>query len=235
MTTKICPQCQKTFEARRTDAVYCSSKCRVNAHLDKSKVDHPSPVNSCEDVQQVDDLSYISQLSVAECRAKIDELESQLLVLQKRNDKLVDDNVLYSAESDELTRFYLEFEKATQLRLQTILNMPAYQIYNTYLNKEYLDAVAANDKYAHQHLISEYGWQWGNDSAVYRTSQFFNEKVDEMNKGLSDSLAQRARVEALDVLMKTNVSELKFIKEKMRILHSRILKYETAHRVVNNT
>lgn len=29
---KICPECKKSFKAKRKDKIYCSTNCRVNAH-----------------------------------------------------------------------------------------------------------------------------------------------------------------------------------------------------------
>ena len=39
----ICKQCNKEFEAKRADAVYCSANCRVTANrvTDKSVTDNP--------------------------------------------------------------------------------------------------------------------------------------------------------------------------------------------------
>lgn len=71
MATKICLSCNKAFEPKRSDALYCSKKCKMRAKRDKDRkakkvqkptvIPAPIPEESYDDVADaIDDARRVS-------------------------------------------------------------------------------------------------------------------------------------------------------------------------------
>ena len=226
--TKVCANCGKTFEAKRTTAVYCSESCRVKAHNVKKQgytldiVRYKSGDNPMIQEQMIELSGDIEMKDVFKI---IDESSIQLKRLQELNDTYQQHNRELKEKLNQLKIMQSEIKEGEIDKLNLILELPQSVLYNTYLNEEYLNAVNNNDINASERLVHDFAIS--NDVTIQiKIRMYENEivkKITEFDKQLRET---ELNIDAIEKEISEYDERIRQTYQGIRFYQSRISKYD---------
>lgn len=224
MITKTCHQCFNAFTARE-GAQYCSAKCRAAANYAKNKrrTDISTLVVEKDKSEVFENQSKVGVLEVSPIFAQNLEKDYSALLLQYEVQVKALESTSQRLSALKLSVIALE-EKSIP-HFQYVLAMAPIDIYNTYLNKKYQDALLADPKYASLELKAPHDYHCGY-GMIHSSVQVYiagvHEKMTQANSGLIQYQQQIADCET--EIQRAN-EELIFTKERLRFLQQRILSF----------
>lgn len=233
---KQCILCSTEFEAKRADANYCSEKCRAKANykIRKKKASGEySPAN----------LPGNSSLNAPIERAKnnkfevngtlkVDEICQMIANTEQIITNIYTENTLLKAQITELSAQkahfcsqIIEIREIKVNKLESILQLSDTDLYNTYLNGEYQEAVKANNILADFKLITPYKLSLESSSnLVFKINQYRlkaknliianNSEVSKLNQQIQDI---EASTKSLNKTIDENNASIRF--NQTRIIH----------------
>ena len=233
MKTLTCKHCGKTFDAKRSNASYCSDKCRTSAFYQK-KNPHSAKKNISSAVFQENEQSIVSKkvhisgsIDFAEIKCSIMSFEQELKNSSEKVEQLSAKNNQVLFEIKEISEELVLYENDRILRLEQRLYLPDDVLYNRYLNKDYLEA-KQKDNNPETKLVSlsdiqqsYFGKIMRNDILVYREK--LENKIAEYNAKIQK---MKTSVPLKEKEMETNRAEIKQCRNTITFLQNRIFSYD---------
>lgn len=164
--TKTCQLCASEFEAKRSDAAYCSEKCRAksNYQIRKRKDNITTSTDNYEDNSPISltDKSVKTKKNHIKGSINIEELlqivgncENKLEQLNATKSAFSAQNTTLNGQILDLQHKYDEIMKDKVVKLKLVISKPDSIIYNRYLNSEYISAEKAGNSFAKSKLLTE--------------------------------------------------------------------------------
>ena len=226
--TKVCANCGKTFEAKRTTAVYCSESCRVKAHNEKKqtytgKTEHFN--SSLSSMLHDTDIELTGDITINDVFKIIDESSNQLERLQKQIKEYQYRNKELKDKLKDLKIQQTNIREGDIEKLKLIIELPQSVLYNTYLNEEYLNAINNNDANASEKLVHDFAIS--NDVTIQnRIKMYENEivqKISEFDKQLRET---ELNIDAIEKEISEYDERIRQSYQEIRFYQSRISKYD---------
>ncbi len=162
---KLCMLCSTEFEAKRADANYCSEKCRARAnYLIRKKMasgEYPpenlpnnSPIDAPNERPQNSQIGVDGTLNIDEICQMIANSERTIeRICTENNDIKGQIRQLY-AQKSLIGAQVIEIRDEKSKKLEAIQQLSDCDLYNTYLNGEYIEAVKNKTMFAEFKLIT---------------------------------------------------------------------------------
>jgi len=162
---KQCILCTTEFEAKRADANYCSEKCRAKANYEIRKkkasgefspanLTGNSSLNAPIERAKYSKIEVNGTLKVDEICQMIANTEQTIASIRAENTALKAQITELSAQKTHFCSQIIEIKEIKVNKLEAILQLSNTDLYNTYLNGEYKEAVKANNMLADFKLIT---------------------------------------------------------------------------------
>ncbi len=138
MSLRKCMKCGEFFESKRSDAQYCSKKCRNSANYQHR---NPQKFNDSADksLNKERPLTY-SIKDIQLLRTKIMNVEQELADLIENR--------------ETLAKQVMKLKNGDFIKLQNRLKLSDSALYNGFLNKRYLERKNAGDSFADFSIVS---------------------------------------------------------------------------------
>lgn len=228
---KACYQCGKTFESQRSDAQYCSEKCRAKANYEKKRKKEDGNLSSetitgtatPENARIVlDNMDYKDlKATLSKIEKVLDGRNEQMAQLEHENHQLQNDILL-------LNQQILSIRDGKLTAIMKQLELPDFYIYNNFLNEDYLKAKSKGEQYARNHLKSEEDLQRiGNNELRLKIGNYrykltlTAESIETKIKALAAEIATKQNT------LSSNIYKIKGLLADTRFYQSRILKYDS--------
>jgi len=233
---KTCLSCAISFNAKRSDAIYCSSECKNKANYKKSKPNNANrqqetnlnlaPAAQNENTLVERSVEIKGSLSVNDIRIEINKSEAKIEHYESRKTQLNALNEDLLEANTSLSKKVSLIENLAVKRLQNRLALTDGQIYNGYLNKAYINALKEGNEFAHNRMIhfepKNIPDKYRHPIVEYRLkiSNAIMEKEEDVKSIHTDI---NRSVEIID----TNQKEIKNCDDNIRYYQSRIIKYDS--------
>ncbi|WP_010662694.1 DUF2256 domain-containing protein [Marinilabilia salmonicolor] len=232
MNAKICLICGKEFTPKRSDASYCSEKCRAKANY-KKRVAAKEKTESYENIEPFTmvpeiqspplkgELSMDSMLGFIEkSENEIKRLTDEINELKSQNNMLAND--IFTLKEQVKTTGEINIKK-----IELVLELTDSQIFNNYLNTEYLTAKKM-DK-ANPEKLLKTDWEitgYSGESFRQRINNYRMRLKNEILKleGQADNIQNQIR--KTETLIVSNKETIQENIQQVRFYQSRILRYE---------
>lgn len=234
---KTCLLCAKTFEAKRSDAFFCSNECKNKANYEKKRVrlkqieqsqtDVPHQSTYIEKTATVDaQITLKGSLSIYEVRSEIEKAESKITDLDNRKKELNEKNIDLNRQIADINRKIRMIAQLSINLLKRRAELSDEQLYNLHLNKEYKKAKQDGEEYAHNKIITFHNGKTPNKCRL---------PIEEFRMKLADALERKnEELKSMDEGAEVLIKELSLIQyeskkndDDVRFQQSRILKYES--------
>ncbi len=231
MNTKVCPECGTTFEAKRSDAICCSDKCRSAFNYKRKErkkeilqtYSNSELNNNCKTGVELSGKLELNSLA-----GRIDIFEKHILRISDEIKSIENKSDLHIQQKKALKEQIVELEMGDKLKLKQRSEMSDYALYNNYLNKAYQAAKQKGDQFAKTRLITEsdiqnkFNHELKLEIQNYRNS--LNTKLEKLNLELKFVQDQFDDLMNIQEQNNTRISELH---NELRFYEARILKYES--------
>jgi len=162
---KQCILCSSVFEAKRVDANYCSEKCRAKANYEirkKKASGEFSPSNSTDNSPITQPEKSVKPckgevdgvIKIAEIRQLIENSERAITDLCASNNTAKAQKSSLLAQKTQLNTQIIELEEVKIKKLEAMLRLSDIDLYNTYLNGDYQEAIKSNKPFPEFKLIT---------------------------------------------------------------------------------
>nr|WP_321451472.1 hypothetical protein [uncultured Carboxylicivirga sp.] len=205
---KQCILCSAEFKAKRADANYCSEKCRSKANykIRKKKASGEySPINSPDNssyntpIERAKNskIEVNGTLKAVEICQMIANTELTIAKICAENTALKDQITELSAQKADFCLQIIEIKEVKVNKLESMLKLSDTDLYNTYLNGEYKEAVKANNALADFKLVTSHKLSLGSSAnLLFKINQYrlkiknliiaHNSEVSKMNQQILD-------------------------------------------------
>jgi hypothetical protein len=228
---KACYQCGKTFESQRSDAQYCSEKCRAKANYEKKRKKEEGSFSfesltgtaNPENARIVlGDMDYKElKATLSKIEKDLDARNEQMAQLEHENRQLQNDILL-------LNQQILSIRDGKLTAIMKQLELPDFYIYNNFLNEDYLKAKSKGDPYARNHLKSAEDLQRiGNNELRLKIGNYrykltlTAESIETKIKAIATEIATKKNT------LNNNSEKIKGLLADTRFYQSRVLKYDS--------
>ena len=229
---KICLNCGNTFEPKRSDAKFCSTKCKSAYTYDKKKKDKaPNDVliqkealNSSNNHEPIIK-GEVHVQKIIDLIARTDEkIEKTAQVIEKKEKEEAEMLVQIKRLEDQV----IEIKQTKLLVISKRLNQSDFMLYNNFLNRKYIEKKKTDNAFAKNEILStedlkrSYNDKIRLEIANYRHNlQYQLEEVNYEIELLVNQMALlKTELEKLQLTLKEN-------RDNLRFYQSRILKYES--------
>ena len=231
MNNKVCPECGKTFVAKRSDAICCSDKCRSSFNYKRKErkkqgFQTTSESSSISNSQNPVELS--GKLELNHLTEKISVFEKQILRISDEIKALQNNNEILVQQKEGLKEQIVMMEIGEKLKLKKRSEMTDYALFNNYLNIPYQTAKKKGDKFAKTRLKTEEDIQNKFNHELKLEIQNFRSAISAKLEKLNWEY-QLVQYQ-FDVLINTheqNNQRITKLHEELRFYEARILKYES--------
>ncbi|MBR8534675.1 hypothetical protein KDU71_03820 [Carboxylicivirga sediminis] len=154
-TLKICHNCGKEFTPKRSDAICCSSKCRSALNYQKKQrlKQSTASINTInENDSSLDNLKVKGSLEVGYLIDKITRLESEINTIHQRINENIERKNGLMANSNLLLKEISRVKVTELYKVENLLSMSDVDLYNTFINKPYLEELRKGNEFAHNRL-----------------------------------------------------------------------------------
>lgn len=231
MKTKICPECGKTFDAKRSDAICCSDKCRSSFNYKRKErkkqgFQTSSENSSISNFQNPVELS--GKLELNHLTDKISVFEKQILRISDEIKTSENKNDILNQQIVTLKEKMIMLEMGEKLQLKKRAEMSDYSLYNNFLNASYQTAKNNGDQFAKTRLKTEEDLQSKFNHELKLEIQNYRSaiatKIEKLNWELN---IIRNQLEALRIEQDQTNFRISDLHKEMRFYEARILKYES--------
>ena len=232
MLQKICLNCGETFAPKRSDAKFCSTKCKSAYTYDKKKKDNaPNDVLTQKEALKSSNNHEPIIKGEVHVQKIIDMIERTDEKIEKTA-QVIEKLKKYEAEKlvqiKQLENQVIEIKKTKLVVLSKRLNQSDFMLYNNFLNRKYIEKQKAGHKFADNEILSAGDLKRTyNDKirlmiANYRHKLHY--KLEEVNYEIELLNNQMAH---LKTELEETQTAIKDQKDNLRFYQSRILKYES--------
>ncbi|MCT4643865.1 MAG: hypothetical protein N4A74_02680 [Carboxylicivirga sp.] len=206
---KQCILCSTEFEAKRTDANYCSEKCRSKANykIRKKKASGEySPVNLPDNPPHSTPIRGAKNNKIeVNGTLKADNLCQMITNTERTIANICAENTAIKAQITKLSAQkslfcsqIIEIKEVKTKKLEVIMQLSDTDLYNTYLNGEYQEAVKKNNSLADFKLITTHKLSLESSSnLVFKINQYrlkvknliiaHNSEISKLNQQILDT------------------------------------------------
>ncbi len=231
MKTKVCPECGTTFEAKRTDAICCSNKCRSTFNY-KRKERNKQPLQNSTSLDATNiaqnEIEMTGELELKQVVGKIESFEKQILRIHDDIRTTETEGANLSTQMADAKQQMITFEIGAKLLLKQRTEMSDYALYNNFLNVAYQTAKQKGDQFAKTRLVTEadiqskFNHELKLEILNYRST--LSTKLEKLNGELS---ILQGQFEALNYKQEHINLKLSELYNQMRFYEARIFKYES--------
>ncbi len=235
---KHCLLCASEFEAKRSDAQYCSEKCRAKANYQMRKRKDDFTVSSDNGLdnltnnltdKRVEDaqISIKGTISVDDILQIIKKCEHQLEQLHAAKSAINAQNQHNIEEINELKAQILDIDVKMMSKLRFMLQQTDTNLYNQFLNGEYLSAKKQNDKFAKNKLLSEDVLSFPSNANIRAIIAEYRSKLNnQMIVYNAQVTTIKQAIENMESSIKRNNDQLKEVQQQIVFYQTRILRLE---------
>lgn len=231
MKTKTCLNCSASFTPKRTDAAFCSAKCRSAHNYQKKHRNNPvaSLENHKEEAQNTEtniilkgelDSNFLID-KVANCENTIERINQQIIDIESIQ-------AAYNSEISELKNKISAIESGDKAKLLKRRNLSDLALYNKFLNREYLSEKKKGNKFAHIRLKSEFAITSSNNPQIKIEIETYRNNLKSLVDNFDNDInLKKQRIESLKSTIDQHDLKIKELRNQLRFYEARILKYET--------
>ena len=235
---KQCILCSAKFEAKRADANYCSEKCRAKANYEIRKKKASGefspdnlpvslPLNSPVEQSKNTKIEVIGTFNIDEIRQMVVNIDSTIANFCAENTAAKAQITLLSAQKSQFYSLIIDIEEVKIKKLEVIQELPDVDLYNNYLNGEYVEALKKNDTFADFKLITP-------DKLSLESSNHLRFKITQYRlKAKNTTIAHysevsklKQRIQVIDSKIKAQNKTIEENNSSIRFNQSRIIRLE---------
>lgn len=231
MNTKVCPECGKTFEAKRSDAVCCSGKCRStfnNKRKERQKQDLSVSLFRDIDDSSQNELEVSGSIDIKHLIEKIGSFEKHISRINEEIQLTDAKGENLNKEMTDLKQQMAALEMGEKLKLKNQTALTDYALYNNYLNVAYRTAKQKGDQFAKTRLVTVDDIQSKFNHEMKLEIQNYRSVLDAKLEKLDWELRLvQDQCDALIIKREQNNSKMAELHNELRFYEARILKYES--------
>lgn len=225
---KICLQCGITFVPKKSNGVYCSTKCRNRANYKNKCVEKQAVIVSNSMGQAKFELDSNDKDTIVKTINKLSlQIDEHIL---KRTALIADNtNLLIKIEQIETKKISIQRDNITPR--QAILNLSNSEIYNQYLNSYYLDAIKRESNNAWLFFRGEQEFEThylGDKTPLNMVLNYRQQLETELQTQEENIEVHTSEITQINLRLTNNNNEIKSIKEDLRFLESRLSRYDNS-------
>lgn len=234
MNTKTCLYCGKTYEAKRSDAVFCSESCRTKSNYQKRKKQNnftdtlSNAVPSVRDEDEPDcEIKVTGSVSFESLKENIEKYEQEYKQLISKTNHLLHENFSLIGQINQLEKQISAIQTSQIEKLTLTRQLSDVELYNTYLNKPYMEAKQAGEKYLKHKLITETEMRFHSNNEIRIQIGKFRFNIEtKVLSHQSDIESLKHQIRGLQSVIDLNKEQLKVLTNQVRFCQNRIIKYE---------
>lgn len=227
MKTKICQNCGAEFEIKRSNAKFCSDKCKNDANYSnrkqvKEKTQSTVLNNSTANLKLIGDVDFKNILKITErLENEIERINSVKTIFE--NEIITLDNSIL-----DLLEKINKINQNQIPKLYDCLNLSDLDFYNHILNKAHKEALNKSDINAHEKLLKLFDYNSSNEGYKYqnpvsKTRLDFKLKINNLRFDVENL---HNEIDKLNKSYSINQSKIKELLKDIRFYQLRIQNYE---------
>ncbi len=236
--TKTCILCASEFKATRSDAQYCSERCRAKANyrIRKKKnnltvspdiYEDNSPINLTSKKVENAQICIKGVLSIEEITQMISKFEHEIAqVLESKNTTNAQNEQLY-AQISGFQNQIMEIEEHKIKKLSLVLDQTDVDIYNRFLNGEYINAIKKGDSFAKSKLKTESDLGFNSAISMRKSISDYRLKIQKQIISLqANAQSLKAQLKSAQSIILKNEETIKEYYLQVRFYQNRIIRFE---------
>lgn len=235
---KLCILCSNEFEARRADANYCSEKCRAKANYEIRKrkasgefspdnLPVSLPLNSPVERSKNTKIEFNEPLNTDEIRQMIANTDNIIANFCTENTAAKAQITVLSAQKSQFCSLIIDIEEVKIKKLEAIQELPDVDLYNTYLNGEYEEALKQNNTFPDFKLITSDKLSLDSSNHLrFKITQYRLKVKNTINAQYSEVSKLKQRIQDIDSKIKALNKTIEENNASIRFNQSRIIRLE---------
>ena len=231
MKTKTCLNCSASFTPKRSDAAFCSAKCRSahnyqkkhrntpNSSIENHKEEPPNTDSNIILKGELDSKFLIDK--VTDCENQIERINQQIICIESIQAE-------HNSKISDLKNKISTIESGDKAKLLKRSNLSDLALYNNFLNREYISEMKKGNKYAHTRLKSEFSITNSNNPMIKIEIETYRNNIKSLVDNFDNDINnKKQQIEALRSKIDLHDLKIKELRNQLRFYEARILKYET--------
>lgn len=235
---KQCIVCAAEFEAKRSDANYCSEKCRAKANYQirrKKASGEFSPLNSPENSPLINPFERAKNikielngaLNIGDIRQLIADSEHSFLNLCEENTTIKAQIEELSKKKSQICTQIIDLLEVKVKKLETMQQLSDTDLYNNFLNGEYQEAVKDNNSFADFKLITPQKLSLeSSGKLLFRINQYRLKIKNLILTHISEVSRLDQQIKDIDIAIKRQNKTIEENQASIRFYQTRIIRLE---------